>query len=136
MGKANIGFEVDEVDLANARAYVAKNGGSLNKLVSSLFASLASNEINSRSSLDESTKILLSVSTGKISIMEATELLELPDAGYVFHLLADKGLPLPRLPEAFVKAQLDSVRNALDECLLDPVNETKHRKKGRKRVTA
>jgi hypothetical protein len=39
-GKAKIGFEVDADDLANAKAFVAKHGGSLNKLVSALFASL------------------------------------------------------------------------------------------------
>lgn len=36
MGKAKINFEIEEESLANAKAFVAKHGGSLNKLVSSL----------------------------------------------------------------------------------------------------
>ncbi|MET0963159.1 MAG: hypothetical protein ABWY05_10130 [Noviherbaspirillum sp.] len=44
MGKAKIGFEVDEDDLANAKSFVAKHGESLNKLVWALFASLGQDE--------------------------------------------------------------------------------------------
>lgn len=136
MGKAKIGFEVDEVDLANAKAYVAKHGGSLNKLVSALFASLGQDEAGSRPSLDRTTGILLSVSTGKLSIMEAARQLELVDAGYVFHMLADKGLPLPRLPDDIVKRQLQEVRSALDDCLLDPDNGFQAKGEGRSPATA
>ena len=39
MPKAKINFEIEEEDLANAKAYVARHGGSLNKLVAALFAS-------------------------------------------------------------------------------------------------
>ena len=93
MGKAKIGFEVDERDLANAKAFVAKNGGSLNKLVSALFASLGHAEASNAPALDPSTKILMSASIGEISIMEAARLLDVPDAGYVLHRLADHGFP-------------------------------------------
>src|SRR5438067_2385128 len=113
MGKAKIGFEVDEVDLANAKAYVARHGGSLNKLVSALFASLGQEELGRMPALDPSASVLISVSTGKLSIMEAARQLELPDAGYVFHRLAEKGLALPRLPDDFVERQLNEARSAL-----------------------
>lgn len=136
MGKAKIGFEVDEVDLAKAKAYVAKHGGSLNKLVSALFASLGQDEAGRMPALDPSTGVLMSVSTGKISIMEAARQLELPDAGYVFHLLMNKGLPLPRLPEDFVKRQLNEARSALDDCLLEPVDDIRKRGEGRRPATA
>lgn len=119
MSKVKIGFEVDEVDLAKAKAYVARHGGSLNKLVSAFFASLGREDVARLPALESATSILISVSTGKISVMEAARQLELPDAGYVFHLLADKGLPLPRLPEDFVQTQIDDARSALDACLLD-----------------
>lgn len=120
MGKAKIGFEVDENDLANAKAYVAKNGGSLNKLVSALFASLGAQEAARAPALDPSLKVLLLASTGEISISEATRRLELPDPGYVLRRLADHRLPLPRLPDEFVGMQLDAARSALDDCLLEP----------------
>jgi hypothetical protein len=136
MGKAKIGFEVDEFDLANAKAYVAKHGGSLNRLVSSLFASLGREDLNRAPALDPATSILMAVSSGRISIMDAARQLELPDAGYVFHRLAEKGLPLPRLSEDFVRGQLDGARSALDECLAEPDKHSKKRGEGRKRQTA
>ena len=131
MGKAKIGFEVDERDLANAKAFVAKNGGSLNKLVSALFASLGREEASRAPALDPATKILMSASIGEISIMEAARLLEVPDAGYVLRRLADQGFPLPRLSQDIALGQLDAARQALDECLLDPAAKGK---KSRKRV--
>ncbi|MET3106056.1 hypothetical protein AAKU67_000533 [Oxalobacteraceae bacterium GrIS 2.11] len=133
--KANIGFEVDEADLANAKAFVARHGGSLNKLVSALFASLGQEEANGRPALDPTLKVLIGVSTGSISITEAARILELPDAGYVFHLMAEKKLPLPRLPKQFISSQLDAVRGALDDCLLNP-EETKKRRKKSNRAAA
>lgn len=120
MGKAKIGFEVDEVDLANAKAYVAKHGGSLNKLVSALFASLGREGERNPPALDPATSTLLAVSMGNLSIMEAARQLDLPDAGYVLHLLAEKKFPLPRLSHDFVKEQLNQARSALDACLVEP----------------
>lgn len=120
MGKAKIGFEVDEQDLANAKAYVARHGGSLNRLVSALFASLGREETAQAPVLDPARRILVSASIGEISILEAAERLELPDAGHVLHRLAKEGLPLPRLPQDVVQQQLDNARQALDQCLLEP----------------
>lgn len=68
--------------------------------------------------------------------MEAARQLELADAGYVFHMLADKGLPLPRLPDDFVKIQLQEARNALDDCLLDPATGNPAQGEGRSPATA
>ena len=93
MGKAKIGFEVDEDDLAKAKAYVARHGGSLNKLVSALFASLGRDDPAEPMALDPTVKTLLATSMGKISLMEAAHQLDLPDAGYVLHLLAEKTCP-------------------------------------------
>lgn len=120
MGKAKIGFEVDEADLANARAYVARHGTSLDRLVSALFASLGTDESQRLPAIDPLTSMLLAVSTGQISMTEATRKLELPDVGYIFHLLAERKLPLPHLSDDFVKKQLAEVSSALDECLLEP----------------
>ncbi|MEO7579472.1 MAG: hypothetical protein ABIT83_17815 [Massilia sp.] len=136
MGKAKIGFEVDEVDLAKAKAYVAKHGTSLNKLVSALFASLGDEDARAQPAVDSLTSILLAVSVGKISVMEASRRLELPDAGYVFHLLAERKLPLPRLPDDYVKKQLAEARSALDDCLLEPRKPVTKRAEGRRPARA
>lgn len=121
MGKAKIGFEVDEDDLANAKAFVARHGGSLNKLVSALFASLGQDAKDRSPSIDPATRVLIDVSAGKISIMEGARQLELQDAGYVFHRLAEAGLPLPRLSEGDVSHQLAQAKDALDACLVEPI---------------
>lgn len=128
MSKAKIGFEVDEGDLTRARAYVAKHGGSLNKLVSALFASLGREEQHHLPALDPTTSALLAVSMGTLSVMDAARQLDLPDAGYIFHLLAEKNFPLPGLPDDFVKKQLKEARSALDDCLVEP-----EKKAGKKR---
>jgi hypothetical protein len=120
MAKAKIGFEIDEHDLANAKAFVAKHGGSLNKLVSALFASLGREETERSPMIDPAKRVLMSVSTGNISIMEAARLLDMPDAGFVLSRLSELGLPLPRLPEEAVRQQLNSARSALEQCLLEP----------------
>ena len=135
MGKTNIGFEIDERDLANAKAFVAKNGGSLNKLVAALFASLAREETRNRPAPDPASTVLMQVSAGKISIMEAARQLELPDAGYVFHRLSELGLPLPRLDATFVAGQLSSAQAALDDCLIEPTTAGK-KKRGGSRTAA
>ena len=121
MGKAKIGFEVDEHDLANAKSFVARHGGSLNKLVSALFASLGQDEINRTPAIDPATRILMDVSVGKISIMEGARQLELQDAGHLFHRLAEAGLPLPRLSKEVVSHQLAQAKDALDACLAEPL---------------
>jgi hypothetical protein len=136
MGKAKIGFEVDEDDLAKAKAYVARHGGSLNKLVSALFASLGRDDPAEPMALDPTVKTLLATSMGKISLMEAAQQLDLPDAGYVLHLLAEKNLPLPRLPQSFVAQQLEVARSALDECLIEAAPTAPKRRSGRKNSTA
>lgn len=132
MGKAKIGFEVDEDDLARAKAYVARHGGSLNKLVSALFASLGRDDPAEPMALDPAVKTLLAASMGKISLMEAAQQLGLPDAGYVLQLLAEKNLPLPRLPQNFVAQQLEAARGALDECLIEAASTASKRRGSRK----
>jgi hypothetical protein len=129
MGKAKIGFEVDEDDLANAKAFVARHGGSLNKLVSALFASLGKDEARRSPAIDPAMRVLLSVSMGKISIMEGARQLELQDAGHLFLRLEEAGLPLPRLSKEEVNRQLAEARDALDACLVEPVSVDKNRSK-------
>ena len=125
MGKAKIGFEIEQEHLANAKAYVARHGGSLNKLVSMLFASLGQEERLHSPLSDPATEILMDVSTGKISITEAAGLLELPDAGFVLQRLARTGLPMPRLADGDVRRQINEASEALDDCLIAPETRVK-----------
>jgi len=118
--KAKINFEVDEESLSNAKAYVAKHGGSLNKLVSTLFASLGQDERLRAPVPDPAKKILLDLSSGKVSLLEATRQLALPDAGYTLRRLADEGLPLPRLPDDVTRRQAQASLEALAACLVAP----------------
>ncbi len=118
--RAKINFEVDQTSLANAKAYVARHGGSLNKLVSSLFASLGQEDRLTTAALDPTRRVLLDASAGKISVVDAAERLGLPDAGYVLQRLADHGLPLPRLTDDEIGRQAAESFDALSECLSAP----------------
>ncbi len=116
MAKAKINFEIDEEILANAKAFVAKNGGSLNKLVTALFATLDQDERMRGSAIDPATSVLLDASAGKISILEAASRLNLPDAGYVLQRLTAEKLPLPRLSELELEKLAAESFDALSEC--------------------
>lgn len=127
MGKAKINFEIEEEILANAKAYVARHGGSLNKLVSALFSQLG--ERLNAPDIDPHKQILLDLSCGKISLMEATRLLGFQDAGYTLHLMAKEGLPMKRLSEETVKRQSAESLEAMKECLLPSNDKAKRVKK-------
>jgi hypothetical protein len=99
MGKAKINFEIDEQHLANAKAFAARHRSSLNKLVGAYFASLGQDETMEERPVNPLTKILLEVSLGRLSILDASHELKLPDGGYVLHLMREANLPLPKLPE-------------------------------------
>lgn len=116
MSKSKINFEIEDEILANAKAYVARHGGSLNKLVSSFFSQLG--EKLEAPALDPSKKILLDLSAGKMSLMEATHRLGYQDAGYTLHRMAEEGLPMPRLSKSAAKRQADEAFDALQQCLL------------------
>ena len=140
MLKAKINFEVDAQNLANAQAFAALHRVSLNKLVSAYFGSLGQAEGSGLGPLDAAQKLLLQVALGKLSLVDAAQALNLPDAGYVLHMMRDAKLPLPSLPKEQVQQQMDTAREALKECLLPgalPPNPPPARRKSRaKAVTA
>lgn len=117
--KAKINFEIDEQHLANAKAFAALNHVSLNKLVASYFASLGQDEALAQRPINPLTKVLLDVHLGRISIVEASHELNLPDGGYVLHLMREAKLSLPRLPEDFVRKQAEDGFEALKACLVE-----------------
>lgn len=120
MAKTKINFEIEDEILSNAKAYVARHGGSLNKLVASLFAQLG--QQLDAPAIDPHKKILLDLSCGKVSLMEATHLLGFQDAGYTLHLMLEEGLPMKRLSEETIKRQTVETLDALRECLI-PADE-------------
>ena len=128
MAKAKINFEIDEEILANAKAFVARNGGSLNKLVTALFATLDQDERMRGSAIDPATSVLLDASAGKISILEAASRLNLPDAGYVLQRLTAEKLPLPRLSELELEKLAAESFDALSECKILPAATAKKRR--------
>ena len=119
MPKAKINFEIEEEDLANAKAYVARHGGSLNKLVATLFASLAADQRQRSPAVDPAVEILLNYSAGKLSMVDAANILRLPDAGYVLRRMEQAGIPLPRLTEAEITRQAKGSLEALKACIVD-----------------
>jgi hypothetical protein len=68
--------------------------------------------------LDTSQKVLLDVSLGHLSLVDAAHELGLPDGGYVLQMMRDAHLPLPELPPALVKSLMAPARQALIECLI------------------
>lgn len=115
-GKSKINFEIEDEILANAKAYAARHGGSLNKLVSSFFSQLG--QQLGAPEIDPSKKLLLDLSSGKVSLIEATRLLGYQDAGYTLHRMREEGLPMPRLSNETIKRQSAESLDALTECLL------------------
>ena len=119
MTKAKINFEIEEEDLAYAKAYVAKHGGSLNKLVAALFASLAADERQNSPAVDPGIEALLKYSAGKLSLVDTAYSLGLPDAGYVLRRMEQESIPLPRLTQAEITRQAGNSLEALKACMTD-----------------
>lgn len=65
----------------------------------------------------ERNQILVDLSGGEISLMEATERLGLPDAGWTLALLRNAGIWFVRLDDAEIRRQVDEGREALLQCL-------------------
>jgi len=62
-------------------------------------------------------EILAGLSSGEFGLIEGTELLGLPDAGWTLDLLREAGMWLFTLDEATVKRQVEEGREALWQCM-------------------
>lgn len=125
MAKSKINFEIEQEILANAKAYVARHGGSLNQLVSSFLSNLGKQERSNAPLANPETRVLMDVSSGGISLMEGAGMLGLRDAGLMLQKLRDAGLPLPQLSAIDAGDQASA---AFADCLLAPVAAGKQAK--------
>ena len=123
MGKAQINLEIEQEILANAEAYVARCGGSLDNLVSAFLSALGTDERASSTIPNPTTQVLLEVSSGRTSLVEGARMLGMQDAGYLLQRLRDVGLTLPQLPESDSRLLADKTSTAFADCLLDPVGD-------------
>lgn len=119
MTTAKINFEMDRDVLASAQAFAAKHRVSLNKLVSTYFASLGQKDTVAPP-VDRRLSVLLEVSMGKTSITDAARELGLGDAGHVLALMRQAKIPITMkpLPAGFVKNQADSTLEAMRSSML------------------
>ena len=69
--------------------------------------------------MNNAQSILLQLSTGAISLIDATAKLGLPDVGHTLQRLREANLTMPRLPKHVVKAQSEASLTALRLSLTD-----------------
>lgn len=129
MAKSKINFEIEQEILANAKAYVAQHGGSLNKLVSVFFSNLGKQERANAPLINPETRVLMDVSAGRISLMEGVRMLALQDAGFLLQKLREAALPLPQLSAMDASTQADAASAAFADCLLAPAASQKPQKR-------
>ncbi len=83
---------------------------------------------------ERKAEILAGLASGEIGLIEGTELLGLPDAGWTMNALRDAGMWLFRLDDAEIRRQIEEGREALRECLKPEVRAAlaikPHRTKG------
>ena len=133
MAKSKINFEIEQEILANAKAYIAQHGGSLNKLVSVFFSNLGKQERSNAPLINPETRVLMDVSAGRITLMEGVRMLGLQNAGFLLQKLREAALPLPQLSAMDASAQADAGATACADCMLAPAADRKPHK--RKHVT-
>lgn len=105
--KSNITFSLDDVAIDAAKAYAAKRGTSLNKIVTQYFLSLAAND-DMRVPVLDTTRALLRFSNGQASLPETVEALGVHDGGIVLQMLREQDLPVPLLDRSLAEAQAEA----------------------------
>ncbi len=110
---ANITFAVDESVLAEAKAFAAEHGTSLNRLVASFLGSVRSR--HPRQAVSQAQQVCLDYSLGKRTLTEGADALGLQDAGLFLALMRQTGLPLPKLGEDLATRQADETYDVFGE---------------------
>lgn len=101
----NITFAVDEHALAEAKAFAAEHGTTLNKLVNSFLASMRTHQ--PRPAVSAAQQVCLEYSLGKRTLTDAADALAMQDAGQFLALMRETGLPVPKLADDVVARQAD-----------------------------
>ena len=135
MTSAKINFEMDSEVLANAQAFAARHRVSLNKLVTTYFASLGRGESDPMP-VGGPIATLLEVSTGKLGIADAARELGLVDGGHVLALMRQNNIPivLGGLSNHFVKAQAEDALEAMRAGMLPAPSGASGEKKRRSKT--
>jgi hypothetical protein len=105
--KSNITFSLDELAIDAAKAYAAKSGTTLNKIVTRYFLSLAAND-DMRLPVLDTTRALLRYSNGQSSLPETVAALGVNDGGVVLQMLREQQLPVPMLDQSLAEAQAEA----------------------------
>ncbi len=112
MNKANITFSVDADSLNNAKAYAARAGVPLNRIVGQMFAALGQDQ-PSGAAISTAHRQLLRYSVGQASLSETVEALGVNDGGVVYAMLRELGLPFPFMDSAAARQQAQDALPAL-----------------------
>jgi hypothetical protein len=119
MSKTNITFSVDESALNHAKAYAARAGVPLNRIVGRMLATLGEAEPTGVT-MNTAQRQLLRYSVGRASLSETVQALQVNDGGVVFALLRELGLPFPLMDVEAAQQQVDQVLPALRGALKEP----------------
>jgi ABC-type amino acid transport substrate-binding protein len=111
--KSNITFSLDDVAIDAAKAYAAKRGTTLNKIVTQYFLSLAAND-DMRVPVLDTTRALLRYSNGQASMSETVDALGVNDGGTVLQMLREQQLPAPVLERSVAEAQAEAALALLE----------------------
>jgi len=66
---------------------------------------------------ERKAEILAGLASGEIGLIEGTELLGLPDAGWTMNVLRDAGMWLFRPDDAEIRRQIEEGREAFWQCM-------------------
>lgn len=116
MSRTNITFSLDTRTLAHAKAYAARAGVPLNRVVGQLLDSLGQG-LARGDSLNSTQRQLLRYSTGQASLSETVEALGVNDGGIVFAMLRELSLPFPTMEPEEARRLADAALPSLEAAL-------------------
>ncbi len=117
MPKANIIFSVDLESLGNAKAYAARAGVPLNRIVGQMFAALGQRQ-SAGAVISAAHRQVLRYSLGQASLSETVQALGVNDGGVVHAMLRELGLPFPFMDTDAARQKAHEVLPALRAALL------------------
>ena len=117
MPKTNITFSVDSESLGNAKAYAARAGVPLNRIVGQMFAALGQRQA-AGAAISAGHRQVLRYSLGQASLYETVQALGVNDGGVVHAMLRELGLPFPFMDSDAARQMAQEALPALRAALL------------------